>query len=144
MFRGFCRRSPLWSKCQCGRLRMAVELVVCVMRRLTTVVAMVERCRVDSIHALTKYSAVAGAQLCQYSSCLPWQCLFSYSNGRRSAIKLHPHCNCNLGWVSKIYAHVAGIETILKRSDPQTFLDVGTLSFCLNFATYPSWAINIS
>ena len=28
------------------------------MRRLTTVVAMVARCLVDSVHALTKYSAV--------------------------------------------------------------------------------------
>ena len=35
------------------------------MRRLTTVVAMVVRCRVDSIHVLTKDSAVTGAQLCQ-------------------------------------------------------------------------------
>ena len=57
------------------------------MRRLTTVVAMVVRCRVDSIHVLTKDSAVTGAQLCQYSSSLPWQCLLGCSNGRRSAIK---------------------------------------------------------
>ena len=41
----------------------------------------------DSIHVLTKDSAVTGVQLCQYSSCLPWQCLFGCSNGRRSAIK---------------------------------------------------------
>ena len=58
------------------------------MRRMTTVMAMVARCRVDSVHALTKDSAVTGAQLCQYSSCLPWQCLFDCSNGQRSAIKL--------------------------------------------------------
>ena len=57
------------------------------MRRMTTVVAMVACCRVDSIHALTKDSAATGAQLCQYSSCLHWQCLFGCSNGRRSAIK---------------------------------------------------------
>ena len=57
------------------------------MRQQTTVVAMVARCRVDSIHVLTKDSADTGAQLCQYSSCLPWQCLFSCSNGRRSANK---------------------------------------------------------
>ena len=41
------------------------------MRRMTTVVAMVVRCRVDSLHVLTKDSAVTGAQLCQYSCCLP-------------------------------------------------------------------------
>ena len=58
------------------------------MRRMTTVEAMVARCRVDSIHVLTKDSAVTGAQLCQYSSCLSRQCLFGCSNGRRSAIKL--------------------------------------------------------
>ena len=57
------------------------------MRRLTTIVAMVARCRVDSIRVLTKDSAVTGAQLCQYSSCFPSQCLFGCSNGRRSAIK---------------------------------------------------------
>ena len=57
------------------------------MRRMTTVMAMVARCRVDSVHILTKDSAMTGAQLCQNSSCLPWQCLFGYSNGRRSAIK---------------------------------------------------------
>ena len=39
-----------------------------VMRRMTTVVAMVERCRVDSVDALTKDTAVTGAQLCQFSS----------------------------------------------------------------------------
>ena len=55
------------------------------MRRITTVVAMVARCRVDSLHVLTMI--VTGAQLSQYSSCLPWQCLFGCSNGRRSAIK---------------------------------------------------------
>ena len=42
---------------------------------------------VDSVHVLTKDSAVTGAQLCQYSSCIPWQCLFGCSNGRRSVIK---------------------------------------------------------
>ena len=42
---------------------------------------------VDSIHVLTKDSAVTGAQLCQYSSCLHWQCLFGCSNGRRSDIR---------------------------------------------------------
>ena len=47
------------------------------MRRMTTVVAMVARCRVDSIHVLTKDSAVNGAQLCQNSSCLPWKCMLS-------------------------------------------------------------------
>ena len=59
------------------------------MRRMTTIVAMVVRSRVDSVHVVTKDSAVTGAQLCQYSSCLLWQCLFGCSNGRRSAIK-HP------------------------------------------------------
>ena len=57
------------------------------MRRMTTVVAMVARCRIDSHHVLTRVSAVTGAQLCQYSSYLPWQCLFGCCNGRRSAIK---------------------------------------------------------
>ena len=57
------------------------------MRRLTIVVAMVARCLVDSIHVLTKDSALTGAQLCQYSSCHPRQCLFGCSNGRRSTIK---------------------------------------------------------
>ena len=38
-------------------------------------------------HVLTKDSTVTGAQLCQYSSCIPWQCLFGCNNGRRSAIK---------------------------------------------------------
>ena len=57
------------------------------MRRLTTAVAMVARFRVDCINALTKDSAVIGAQLCQNSSCLPWQCLFGSNNGRRSAIE---------------------------------------------------------
>ena len=54
---------------------------------MTAVVAMVARCLVYSIHVLTKDSAVTGAQLCQYSSCLPWQCLFGCSNGRQSAIE---------------------------------------------------------
>ena len=57
------------------------------MRRLATVVAIVARCRVDSINVLTKDSTVTGAQLCLNSSCLPWQCLFGSGNGRRSAIK---------------------------------------------------------
>ena len=38
------------------------------MRRMTTVEAMVARCRDDSVQVLTKDSAVTGAQLCQYSS----------------------------------------------------------------------------
>ena len=42
---------------------------------------------VDSFHVLIKDSAVTGAQLCQYSSCLPWQFLFSCINCQRSAIK---------------------------------------------------------
>ena len=57
------------------------------MRRMTTVAEIVARFRVDSIHVLTKDSAVTGAQLCQNSPCLPWLCLFGCSNGRRSAIK---------------------------------------------------------
>ena len=61
--------------------------MVGVMRRMTTVVAMVERCRVDYVYVLTKDSTVAGAQLCQNSSCRPWQYLFGCNNGRRSAIK---------------------------------------------------------
>ena len=51
------------------------------MRRITTVVAMIASCRVDSLHVLTKDSAVTGAQLCQYSSCLPWLCLFAVAMG---------------------------------------------------------------
>ena len=51
------------------------------MRRMTAVVAMVARYRVDSLRVLTLDSAVTGAQLCQYSSFLPWQCLFGCSNG---------------------------------------------------------------
>ena len=46
VLRGFGRR------CQCGRLRRAVEKVVGVVRRMTTVVAMVARCRVNSVHIL--------------------------------------------------------------------------------------------
>ena len=57
------------------------------MRRMTTVVAMVAHCRVDSLHALTKDPAEIGAQLCRHSSCHPWTCLFGCCNGRRSAIK---------------------------------------------------------
>ena len=56
------------------------------MRQITTVVAMVARHLVDSIHVLTKDTAVTGVQLCQYSSCLPWQCLLGCSSGRRSDI----------------------------------------------------------
>ena len=41
------------------------------MRLMATVVAMAARCRVVSLHALTKDLAVTGAQLCQYCSCLP-------------------------------------------------------------------------
>ena len=55
------------------------------MRRLTTVVAMVARCLVDSVQVVTKDSTMAGAQLCKCSSYLPWQCLFGCSNGWRSA-----------------------------------------------------------
>ena len=57
------------------------------MRRMTTVLAMVALCRFDSVHALNMDSTVIGAQLCQSSSCLPWQCLHGCSFGRRSAIK---------------------------------------------------------
>ena len=57
------------------------------MRRMITVVAMDARCRVDSIHVSTKDSAVISAQMCQYSSCLPCQCLLGCHNERRSAIK---------------------------------------------------------
>ena len=58
-----------------------------VARRMTTVVAMVARCRVDTVHVLTRDSVETGEQLCQYSSCLPCQCLFGCSIGRLSAIK---------------------------------------------------------
>ena len=58
------------------------------MMEMTTVVAMSARCRVDSVHVLTKDSAVTGAQLCQYCSRLPRQCLCGCSNWRRSTIKL--------------------------------------------------------
>ena len=57
------------------------------MMKTTSVMAMVARCRVYSIHALTKDSALTGAQLCQGSSCLIWQCLFGSGNEQRSAIK---------------------------------------------------------
>ena len=46
------------------------------MRRMTTVEAMVARCRVDSLHVMTKDLALTGARMYQYSSCLPWQCLY--------------------------------------------------------------------
>ena len=48
------------------------QKMVGVMWRMTAVVAIVARCRVYSIHVLTKDMAVTGAQLCQCSSCLPW------------------------------------------------------------------------
>ena len=51
---------------------MAVEKVVGVMRRMTTVVAMLARFLVDTVHVLTMDSAVTGGQLFQHSSCLPW------------------------------------------------------------------------
>ena len=57
------------------------------MRRMATVVAIVARCQVVYFHVLTKDSAVTGTQLCQYGSCLPWQCLFGCCNGQRSAFK---------------------------------------------------------
>ena len=56
------------------------------MRRMTTVVPVVARCRVDFLHVLTKDLAVIGAQLCLHSLCLPWLCLFGCSNGRRRPI----------------------------------------------------------
>ena len=87
VFCGFGRRSPLLFYCQCGRFRRAALEVVGVMRRMTTVMVMFARCRVDSLHVLTKNSAVTVALVCQYSSCHHWQCLFGCSNGRRSAIK---------------------------------------------------------
>ena len=49
-----------------------------------TVVAIVARCRVDSVLVLPKESAVTGAQMFQYSHRLPWQCLCGSINGRRS------------------------------------------------------------
>ena len=51
------------------------------MRRLITVVAMVAHCQVDTLHVLTKDSAVTCAQLCQYSICYPWKCLFAVAMG---------------------------------------------------------------
>ena len=51
-----------------------------------TVVVMAARCRVYSINILTKDSVVCCAQLWQYCSCHPWQCLFGCNNGRRTAI----------------------------------------------------------
>ena len=69
---GFGQRCPYRFYCQCGGFRTTVEKVMGIMRRLTTVVAMVARCRVDYVHVLTKDSAVTGAQLYQNSSCLPW------------------------------------------------------------------------
>ena len=57
------------------------------MRRMIAVVAMVAGCWVYSIHVLTNDLAVTGVQLCQHSSCIPWQCVFGCVNGRRSTIK---------------------------------------------------------
>ena len=71
--------------CQCGRLGRAVEKVEGVMRQMTTVVAMVARCRVYSVNVLTNNWALNGAQMCQHGPCFPWQCLFCCSNGRRKA-----------------------------------------------------------
>ena len=51
------------------------------MRRMTTDVTMVARCRVDSVHVLTKNSVATYANLCQHSSCLPWQCQFGCEIG---------------------------------------------------------------
>ena len=87
VLRGFGRRCTYRFHCQCGRLQRAVEKVVGVMRRMITVLEMVARFWVDSVHELTKDSAVTGAQLSQHSSRPPWQCLFGCCNGRRSAIR---------------------------------------------------------
>ena len=62
-------------------------MVVGVMKRMTTVVVMVARCRVDSVHVPTKDSAVTGKQLGQHSFCHRWQCLFGCVNGRWMAIE---------------------------------------------------------
>ena len=48
---------------------------------------MVARCRVDSVYVLTKDSDMTGAQLYQYSSRLPRQCLYGCSIERLSAIE---------------------------------------------------------
>ena len=74
-------------RCYSYQVKKQVYQCAGVMRRMTTVVAMVVRCRVDSAYVLTKDSALTGSQLCQHSSCLPWQCLFRCSNGQQSAIK---------------------------------------------------------
>ena len=87
VFRGFARRSSQRIYCQYGWLQRAVENVVVVIRRITTVVAKVASYRVDYAHVLTKDSAVTAAHLCQCSSCLPSQCLFGCGNGRWSAIE---------------------------------------------------------
>ena len=55
------------------------------MRRKTTIVAIVARCRDESDHVLTKDWAVTGAQLCH--NILHWKSLFGCCKGRRSAIK---------------------------------------------------------
>ena len=64
-----------------------VKKVVNVMRQMAIVMSMVVCCQVDTVYVLTKDPAVTGVQMCQYSSCLPWQCLFGCNNGRRSVIK---------------------------------------------------------
>ena len=43
--------------------------------------------RIDSFQVLTRDLVVTGAQLCQDSLCLPWQCLFGCCSGRRTANK---------------------------------------------------------
>ena len=79
VFRSFGRRSSYRIYCQCGRLRRADEKVVGVMRRMTTVMAMIARCGVDTVYVLTKDSTVTGVQLYRHSSCLPWQSMFGCS-----------------------------------------------------------------
>ena len=56
------------------------------MRRMTTVVSIFARCRVDSFNVLAKDSDVTVAQLYQYSSCLPWQCQIGCYNVRRLTV----------------------------------------------------------
>ena len=58
VFRGSCRRSPWRFYCQSSQLRRAAERIVGVMRRMTTVLTMAARCRVDSFHVLIKDSPV--------------------------------------------------------------------------------------
>ena len=49
------------------------------MRRMIAVKATAARCQAYSINVLTMDSTVTGAQLCQNSSCFPWQCLLAVS-----------------------------------------------------------------